>query len=164
MASLLVMRHAKSSWDDAGCPDHARPLNERGRRDAPRMGRWLLAQGYAPTRIVASSARRARETAELLAGVLHPPPPVELRDDLYHATVEHLAAVLPPLTRNEECLLVIGHNPGLEGLLREWAGEAVRLPTAAIARWKVDFDEAAGRWRIKLKEVWRPKELPKERS
>lgn len=162
MATLLLMRHAKSSWDDAGCPDHARPLNERGRRDAPRMGRWLVAQGDAPARIVTSSARRARETAELVAAACDPPPPIEVRDDLYHATIEHLAAVLPPLTRPGERLLVIGHNPGLEGLLREWTGESIRLPTAAVARLKVDFDKATGRWRIRLKELWRPKELPTE--
>jgi phosphohistidine phosphatase len=162
MATLLLMRHAKSSWDDAGCPDHARPLNPRGRRDAPRMGRWLISQGYPPGRIVTSSAHRARETAELVATASDPPPPIEVRDDLYHATVEHLAAVLPPLALTGEHLLVIGHNPGLEGLLREWTGEAVRLPTAAVARLKVDFDETTGRWRIKLKEVWRPKDLSPE--
>lgn len=161
MSTLLLMRHAKSSWDDADCTDHDRPLNSRGLRDAPQMGRWLQAQGLRPARIITSSARRARHTAELVAAAFDPPPPIVEREDLYHATVDQLARALLALTAADDVVLVIGHNPGLEGLLNEWTGQAQRLPTAAVARLDV---EAAARNapRVKLRSLWRPKHLPED--
>ncbi|MFG0335704.1 MAG: SixA phosphatase family protein, partial [Maioricimonas sp. JB049] len=67
MKTLLLMRHAKSSWADPSKADHDRPLNARGKRDAPRMGQWLLEQNLVPDRIVSSTARRARKTASRVA-------------------------------------------------------------------------------------------------
>ena len=67
MKTLLLMRHAKSSWDDPDVADHDRPLNKRGKKDAPRMGQWLAEQGLTPEVIVTSTAKRARKTAELVA-------------------------------------------------------------------------------------------------
>lgn len=163
MPTLLLMRHAKSDWGGADVPDHDRPLNERGKRDAPRMGRWLAAQRVAPTRIVTSSARRARKTADRVVEGLRTPVPIELRDDLYHAPLERWLLVLTRLPAEAECVLCIGHNPGLEALIERLLGRHEPMPTAAIAcltvgpaGWTTFQDERPD---VSLRALWRPKEL-----
>jgi phosphohistidine phosphatase len=133
MPTLLLMRHAKSDWADDGCPDHDRPLNDRGKRDAPRMGCLLREAGLLPTRIVCSSARRARKTAERLVEGLQAAVPIEIRDELYLASAETWRDVLANLPAEDECVLCIGHNPGLEAIIEQLTGHAERMPTAAIA-------------------------------
>ena len=132
MKTLLVMRHAKSSWREEDLADHERPLNARGRRDGPRMGEWLAAQGLAPDLVVTSSARRACATAELVAAQLDPPPPLLVEADLYHA---HPDAYLDAARRHGagDRVLLVGHNPGVEDLIQELCGVWERMPTAAVA-------------------------------
>src|SRR5687768_14403802 len=84
MKTLLLMRHAKSSHDGE-MPDHERPLNERGRRDAPRMAERLMEAGVVPDRILCSTARRAVETAELFVAAADFGDAIEFRNRLYHA-------------------------------------------------------------------------------
>jgi phosphohistidine phosphatase len=103
---LILLRHAKSDWADAAVRDHDRPLNARGRRAAPLIGRWLAAHGHLPARVLCSTARRTRETLDLLA---LPATPTEFRPDLYLAAPRHIAS----LARGEGPLLVVGHNPGI---------------------------------------------------
>ncbi|MFV0444297.1 MAG: SixA phosphatase family protein [Planctomycetaceae bacterium] len=164
MPTLLLMRHAKSDWADAHLDDHERPLNERGKRDAPRMGQWLRDREVIPSRIVSSSAVRAKQTAERVVNGLGVARPLNLRDDLYHATVETWLEMLARLPDSDECILCIGHNPGLEGLVLQLTGRPERMSTAAIAV----IDVRPPGWAslktddvpAKLRVVWRPKELP----
>jgi phosphohistidine phosphatase len=163
MKMLLIMRHAKSSWDDTGLHDHDRPLNKRGKLNAPRMGRLLRELDLAPDLILTSSARRARDTAEAVADQSGYAGEIKVEEEFYAAPPEVVLEALAAAEDRYECILVIGHNPGLEELLEMLTGEQESLPTAAIARvdlpiasWQVLADETRG----KLVKVWRPKELP----
>ncbi|MDG4650228.1 histidine phosphatase family protein [Roseibacterium sp. SDUM158017] len=114
--TLILIRHAKSDWDHPGLEDHDRPLNERGRASAPRIGAWLAARGFLPQAVLCSSARRTRETWEGIASRLpDPPEPVHTRG-LYLASP---AAILNAMRDTEAAsLAVIGHNPGIGSLAR----------------------------------------------
>lgn len=109
--TLLLVRHAKSDWGDASLPDHGRPLNARGRRDAPRMGRWIADRGLAPQEALCSDARRTRETLDLMLPAWPPPPRVTHSRALYHAAPEAMLAALEEATARTVAL--VGHNPGL---------------------------------------------------
>ncbi|SMC49717.1 SixA phosphatase family protein [Primorskyibacter flagellatus] len=104
---LILMRHAKSSWDDFTQPDHSRPLNDRGRRNARALGAWLRSNDYLPDKVLCSTATRTRETLDLLelgASVVYP-------EDLYHASPETLLRSLQGASGNT--VLILGHNPGI---------------------------------------------------
>jgi phosphohistidine phosphatase len=146
---LILLRHAKSEWPDV--PDVDRPLAKRGRRDAPRMGRWLHDHGYLPDAVVCSTARRAQQTWELVAPELGGPPSVTFEPRAYAAsglTLLYLAQELPGRHRTA---LLIGHNPGLSELATSLAGPpagnggparpGISLPTAGVA-----VLEFAGDW------------------
>ena len=163
MPTLLLMRHAKSDWSDADCPDHDRPLKARGKRDAPRMGLWLVKQLLVPDLVVTSSAKRARKTAKRVAKALPAAIPIVTREDLYHASVRDWMDVLTDLPAESKCVLCIGHNPGLETLLTHLTGRYERMPTATIARLEVTGEDWPGLAQdhagIELAAVWRPKEI-----
>ena len=130
---LLVMRHAKSDRDPSYASDHERPLAARGRRDAPRMARLMQRQGVTPQLILSSDALRARQTAELVHEALAD---AELRLDarLYGAGVEDAYTVLAELPAEVSCVLMIGHNPGLEMLVDELSGrDDALLKTCSVA-------------------------------
>jgi phosphohistidine phosphatase len=161
MRTLLILRHAKSSWKDASLPDHERPLNKRGRRDAPRVGRRLRDEGLTPDLILCSTARRARDTAEAVAEASGYEGEIESRPDLYMADSDAYLHALRGLPDDYERVMVVGHNPGLEELLEALTGEVEALPTAALAqvelglrRWRDLDDESEGR----LVSLWRPRE------
>ena len=117
---LMLMRHAKSSWDVPE-PDIDRALNARGRRDAPAMARHLAGLGLAPARVLCSPARRTRETLALMAPLWPLPEPTFI-DALYDAGHDDIAAVLD--AEGADGTLLIGHNPGLH----ELALDLVRAP------------------------------------
>lgn len=105
---LILMRHAKSSWDDPAQPDHARPLNARGRRSAAALGTWLRGKGHLPDTVLCSDAARTRETcARLGLGVR----PVKYLPALYHAST---GVILDQLRQGGAggTVLLVGHNPG----------------------------------------------------
>jgi phosphohistidine phosphatase len=159
MKTLLLLRHAKSSWKDDALPDHDRPLNGRGRRDAPRVGRHLLEEGLVPDVVVASTAERARRTAEAVAEVSGFAGGVRLEAALYAATPGAILGVVRALPDEVRTALLVGHNPGLEALASALAGRQEILPTAALAR----FEIAAERWQdagppARLVSVWRPRD------
>ncbi len=166
---LLVMRHAKSDWDTGVGGDFDRPLAKRGRRDAPRMGRWLLEQRLVPDWIISSPALRARETTLAVCEALG------LDDEsiswdraVYAAEVPALLAVLARCPAERNLVLLVGHNPGLEELveyLARGSGTLPRspklLPTAAVACLELPADWSrlkAGAGRIF--ELVIPKNLP----
>ncbi|MEU3339849.1 SixA phosphatase family protein [Streptomyces sp. NPDC002144] len=138
---LVVLRHAKSAWPD-GVPDHERPLAPRGRRDAPAAGRALVEADCLPDLALCSTAVRARQTWELASAQWGTPPPVRQDPRLYAADVTDLLGVVHEVSPEVETLLLIGHNPGLEDLVLELAGDSLddtldevrtKFPTSAIA-------------------------------
>ncbi|MDW4906622.1 histidine phosphatase family protein [Streptomyces sp. ADMS] len=138
---LVVLRHAKSAWP-MGVDDHDRPLGPRGLRDAPAAGRALADADCLPDLALCSTAERTRRTWELAAAEWDTPPPVRHDPRLYGADVPELLAVVHEVPSETRTLLVVGHNPGLEELVLELAGDAlddaldnvqVKFPTSAIA-------------------------------
>ncbi|MEW1646140.1 histidine phosphatase family protein [Streptomyces sp. NPDC091219] len=138
---LVVLRHAKSAWP-AGVPDHQRPLAPRGRRDAPAAGAALAGTDALPDLALCSTAVRARQTWELASAEWETPPPVRFDPGLYAADVTELLDAVRQVPPEVETLLLIGHNPGLEELVLELAGDGlgdaldevrVKFPTSAIA-------------------------------
>ena len=111
---LVLLRHAKSAWPDV--PDRERPLGRRGRRDAPVMGRWLRASGHVPNQVLCSTARRARETWQLVQSGLGIAPPVEFDDGVYEAAAERLLELIRRASPAARTLLVVGHDPALPEL------------------------------------------------
>lgn len=165
MKTLLIMRHAKSSWDDPHQNDHDRPLNKRGKRDAPRMGSLLREQELIPDLVLSSSALRARRTAELVIEGSGYRGETRMRSDLYAAEAETYLSVLQQLSDEYQRVLLIGHNPGLENLLGLLCDVWERMPTAGLAvvslsleSWKDLKAEPQGA----LLRIWRPKDLPEE--
>ncbi|MBF0176811.1 MAG: histidine phosphatase family protein [Magnetococcales bacterium] len=115
---LIIMRHAKSDWGTQAGTDFDRPLSKRGWRDAPRMGRWLRSQQVTPDHIVCSPARRARQTVtEVCTALEMDPGGIHWHSDIYEAGVEELLRVLAKTPPAVACVLLVGHNPGLEMLL-----------------------------------------------
>ncbi len=167
MAELLLMRHGKSDWREA-CADFDRPLNPRGERDARAMGEWLARQERLPPAILASPARRARQTAVAVAMALNrSPDDIDYRDALYLADRETLVRLLGDRLRaGAQRLLLVGHNPGLDELVT-WLAAALPsrtasgklMTTAAIAAFSVPdgrlLRPASGRLRFLV----RPKAL-----
>ena len=162
MKTLLVMRHAKSSWQEAALPDEQRPLNKRGRANAPRMGRLLRETGLAPQFILSSTAVRARQTALAVAEACGFEGEIQFEASLYGAPAETFLELLSAVPTDAVVVLAVGHNPGVEALLAELTGEDEHLSTGSIAR--IDLDIA--RWADltadtegRLDTIWRPREL-----
>jgi phosphohistidine phosphatase len=162
MKTLLLLRHAKSSWDNDALADHDRPLNERGRRDAPRIGRLLARLDLTPDHIVASSAARAAATARLVAEAAGYPGEIQYTRELYQADVETYIEVARQTDDAVQRLMLIGHNPDMEELVTELSGQEERMPTAALACIQLPITA----WRelrlgghYKLAGLWRPKEI-----
>jgi len=130
---LLLMRHAKSSWNNANISDHDRPLAPRGLRAAPEMGEWLLANNLVPDRILSSTACRANETARLVAEAIDSDIPLENYGGLYHASPESLMTICSQVNAEVHRLLIVAHNPGLFELVNRYTDHETPFPTAAIA-------------------------------
>jgi phosphohistidine phosphatase len=148
MKRLFVVRHAKSSWDDPTLPDFDRPLNSRGRENAPRMGGRLLARGVRPTAMLTSPALRALSTCEIIAQKLgFPTGLIQTNRALYHASPETIKQVLRKLPDSEdepETLFVFGHNPGLTDFVNLLLNEAIdNVPTCGVVEAQLDIN----RWR-----------------
>jgi phosphohistidine phosphatase len=157
---LILLRHAKSDWPDV--PDRDRPLAKRGRRDAPRIGRWLHQHGYQPDVVVVSAATRTRQTWDLVAPELGGSPAVHFEPRAYAASALTLLYLAQELPARYRTALLIGHNPGLSELATSLAAPpesgsatgptesdratdngphpAVSLPTAAVAVFEFSGD------------------------
>lgn len=162
MKRLLLLRHAKSSWAEAGLADFERPLNERGRRAAPLVGLYLRKQKIQPELILSSPAERARQTASLVVESARLQS-ARLRFDerVYEATAARLLEVVSQAEDDAAEVLLVGHNPGMEELLELLTGEVRRMPTAALARVSLPIEkwgkvrERTGRleWHVTPKEL-----------
>jgi phosphohistidine phosphatase len=141
---LILVRHAKSSWKDASLADRDRPLNKRGKRDAPEMGRRLAARGAAPDLIVSSPAARALATARIIAeAVGYPVDAIREDERLYLASPAELLEAIRDLDDGYDRVFLFGHNPGLTELVNELSEPAVdNVPTCGL----VELRLAAERW------------------
>jgi phosphohistidine phosphatase len=160
--TLLLLRHAKSSWDDAQLDDCDRPLNSRGRKAATRMGRLLRGEKFKIDLVLCSTAARARETAERVFAEPSRGPTMRYRDDLYLASAAQTVDLLSRVTELASCILLIGHNPGFEEIVAQVTGKTIHFPTAALVQIDLPIDhwsEFNQQTRGELKNVWRPREL-----
>jgi len=162
MKTLLVLRHAKSSWNDSALGDHERPLNERGRRDGPRMGQLIREYGLIPDVVISSDAVRAQLTARAVAEAARYEGEILLDPRLYLASPADILLLLRTVRENAETIMIVGHNPGLEELVEQLTGERQDLPTAALAQIVLPID----RWsdlklssRGTLSGYWQPGDL-----
>lgn len=135
MKRLVLIRHAKSSWDDPGRDDHSRPLNDRGRRAAAALGQWLASRGYLPDEVLCSTATRTRETWAAIAAAMGLALAPRLVGRLYQAPPEIMRAVLREASG--DCVALIGHNPGIAAFAAELPArppadpDFARYPTGA---------------------------------
>jgi phosphohistidine phosphatase len=141
MKTLLLLRHAKSSWKDKDDNDFDRPLNQRGMKAAPAIGRTMSKRKLRPGLVLSSPAERARQTIQLViegAGIK-----TDLRYDerIYEATGARLFEIVTQLEDDSEMAMLVGHNPGLEELLEILTGESHRLPTGALVCIELDIDK-----------------------
>ena len=160
--SLLLLRHAKSSWKNPELDDRDRPLNARGRLAADRIGRLLVEERLIPDLVLCSTAKRTCETAVLVFTEQVTSPTILYRHDLYHAEPIQIADILSQIAEPVQCVMIIGHNPGLEDFLTQQTGETLSLPTGALAR--IDFElDTWGQFNDvllgTLVQHWRPREL-----
>jgi phosphohistidine phosphatase len=136
MKTLIVVRHAKSSWDDPELSDFKRPLNARGERDGPRMAKRLKAQGLDVDIMVSSPAVRATTTCDLFVRELgFPPERVQTSRELYHAGDEMILSVVQRLkeVKEDDVAMLFGHNPGLTDFVNNLLEENIEnVPTAGI--------------------------------
>ena len=130
--TLILLRHAKSDWsgDEA---DIDRPLNKRGRRQAPEAGRWLNSNVGTIDRAIVSPAYRARTTWDLVSAQLEATPPMQIDDRVYAATGSELGTLIQELPDDLRTVVLVGHNPAIEDLASRLTGEPVPMPTSAIA-------------------------------
>ena len=168
MKKLILMRHAKSDWNTDAKSDRDRPLNKRGRRDAPAMGAWLNDNGYRPDRVLSSPSLRTRQTVELVKEELElKKNQVSWVEDLYHPGLSDMLNLLQKAHGDCQALMLVSHNPGLEELLLYLSNESPALsdsgkllPTAAVA---VLCCDAAGWLTVQgsytLETLQRPREL-----
>ncbi len=149
MRALTLIRHAKSSWKDSRLSDFERPLNARGRDNAPMMGARLKQQGVCFDLIVSSPARRAQDTARLIAAALgYAPQRIRLDSSIYEATVAQLMRVIHALPGTCRDVALIGHNPGITSLCDYLSGAGSdNLPTCASARIEFEQDSWEALWR-----------------
>ncbi len=162
MKLLSILRHAKSSWSDSSLPDHDRPLNKRGARDAPRMGDLIREKGLVPDVILGSTALRARDTALAVAAATGFPDEVCFMKSLYGAGPDAYLEALSALSDDFEHAMVVGHNPGLEELVARVVGAPHTMPTAALALVELPVEswkELDSLPQGSLRGLWRPREL-----
>jgi len=132
---LYLVRHAKSSWADPSLADRDRPLNGRGRRNAPDMGRRLAEQGFKPQLIVSSPAKRALTTATSIANELGVDKTgIVIDDEMYFTGSGGMLGVLERVDDAYSSVMLVGHNPAMTGLLNRLCDAGVyNMPTCAIA-------------------------------
>jgi phosphohistidine phosphatase len=139
MKTLFLVRHAKSSRDDPALPDKDRPLNGRGKRDAPKMGKRLAKRHVRPDLILSSSARRALKTAKIIAKELgYKQKDIVVDDRLYAVGADDLLRVIGGLDDKQNCVMLFGHNPELTELAHRLSSRITGMPTCAVAEFTFD--------------------------
>ena len=145
MRTLILLRHAKSSWNEPGLSDRDRPLDARGERDAPRMGKRLAELGLDPDFVLSSPAVRALATAMSVARKLDcGRAQVRVDERLYAADEDDLLEVIREQGDKAKCVMLVGHNPGMTDLAHRFANAIAHLPTCAAAVFEFDAKSWAG--------------------
>jgi len=141
MLTLSLLRHAKSSWKNPTLPDHDRPLNSRGKAQAPLMGKAMAKRGLNPDLVLCSTARRTRDTLDLVLPELSGEPKIVYEDGLYHAAPTEMLSILQTAPASAGQVLVVGHNPELQTFALDLIGSGpnhlkgrieTHVPTAAL--------------------------------
>jgi len=133
MKKLLLLRHAKSSWKDTNVRDFDRPLNQRGLKAAPQVGKLMRKRKVEPDVVLSSPAERARQTAELTLESAQSNLKIRFDERIYEASAGRLLEVVAQIEDSANVAMLVGHNPGMEELLELLTGEKERLPTAALS-------------------------------
>jgi len=169
-AELLLLRHGKSDWNTE-LDDFHRPLKDRGKRGAQRIGVWLAQQGLEPDYIISSAAERALVTAQKCCKAMGLDPQNIYQDPrLYEADLDMLLAMLEDIPEQAKRVMLVGHNPSFESLLRwladnfiPWPEDGKLLPTATLARLKMHHNwDSLKPGSASLQKIIRPRELPKK--
>ena len=162
MKTLLLMRHAKSSWSDSSLADHDRPLNHRGKVDAPRMGALLNQHDLIPDIILSSTARRAQDTAKGLLENINFEGEISYHRSIYHGDYSTFIQLLSELSERIHRAMIVGHNPNMDDFLDLICGVNEHMSTASIAVIQFDInawadltDETEGG----LIHFWKPREV-----
>lgn len=143
MKTLTLLRHAKSSWNDASLEDRDRPLSSRGHRDAPVMAERIKDAGIRPSLILSSPASRAWTTAKAIANEIgYPPEFLQQEDRLYHASVRGFLKVISEQDTGFNNLMIVGHNPGLTDFANYlMPGVTDNIPTCGVVSFEIDHDD-----------------------
>ena len=153
MKKVILLRHAKSSWQDPSLDDHDRPLNARGKAHTPVIGEWLAHRKYRPDAVLCSSSARTRETVKLLRKAIPGLPEPIVEEALYHAAPDTMRQRLSRLPAHCATVLLVGHQPGIGTLTRLLADGTEKrrcrrayehFPTAAAAVLELDLEDWAG--------------------
>ena len=161
MKTLFLLRHAKSSWKQPEMNDHDRPLNKRGKKEAPMVGKYLKDSDLVPDLILSSTARRARDTAQAVAEACGFEGQVDLYQDLYLSEIACYLDILQSLPDTASRVLVVGHNPDLEELLTLLTDATQQMTTAALAQISLpitSWNELNEATDARLQNLWVPRE------
>ena len=166
MKTIFLLRHAKSSWENSHLADFDRPLNTRGLETAPFMGKIIYKNEFQIDLIICSPAKRAQQTAILVKETANITGEIEYDDRIYEASPRQLLEIVSEIDEKEESAMLVGHNPGFEGLVHFLTGEIQPMPTAALAvidltieRWN-EINADCGSLRI----LFRPKAMESEKA
>ena len=162
MKTLLLLRHAKSSWEDTALPDHDRPLKPRGIKAARRIGRLIRQQNLIPERILCSTATRAKETLRLVEEEFPQLAATEFIAGLYHCQPGEFITALQSVEATVNSVMIVGHNPGMEEWLQILIGKPETMPTGCLVQLAVpldDWSQVTESTRGDLINIWRPREL-----
>jgi len=152
MKHLILLRHAKSSWKDSSLSDHDRPLNKRGKRTAPKMGKRLLNKSIQPQLIISSTAKRALKTASIVANAIdYPTNRIESTRRLFHAWPDDICDMISQSDNSFNKLMIVGHNPGMTMLANQLLkfNKFDNIPTAGLVTISIDINQ----WQEILKHI-----------
>lgn len=143
MKTLFLIRHAKSSWDDLSVKDIDRPLNGRGKKNAPMMGKILFDKGVRPDVIITSHAKRAGSTAKKIARELnYDKENILIEEKIYEAEIKSLLKIVNGLNNKWTTVILIGHNPGFTEFCNYLSGsDILNIPTCGVAEIHFDFND-----------------------
>jgi len=163
--TLLIMRHAKSSWKNEKLKDIDRPLKHRGEEAANLIGKVLVKTELVPQVVLSSPAQRAKQTAELVVEESKFKGELKFVDSFYMGEPENYIKALKELPDEIERVMVVGHNPGLEALLQLLDGKVDSLPTGSLAYLVLDLKHWADLTKATVAELisfWEPDEIKLE--
>ncbi len=143
MKTLYIVRHGKSSWSDPSLPDKERPLNNRGKMNAPEMGARLVDNQIKPNLMITSPAKRARSTAKKIAKVIqYPKKEMVVSDELYHTGEQTMLSLVQSQKNELDSVMIFGHNPGFTDFANDLCGISIyNIPTSGIVGIKFNVDK-----------------------